>query len=294
MKFSIINKIKIWIILTLVVVVSGLTLFGFLGFNKATADDVCYEVIVSVDQDVKDSASKAEEFSKEFFESKNLKYSNYSTQKVGFNNKLIFKFDTDVSEAIAGLEEYIEEKINDEERDVEVVLYQAESKLNFSILKTLLGVLIVVGAIFIVSLIAFKFKSSLAIIASSIVSFVIFLSLMAITRIPALPFVFISTIMAIVLSAVLSTNIVHGYNEIEKNSVDEKLSSSEIADASVSSKLVSILVFVISLLLFSVGLSFALGYGLFLALQLLVLNVSAVYSAIVITPLLLATLKKNK
>lgn len=294
MKFSIVNKFKIWIILTLVVIVSGLTVLGFLGFNNATPDKPYYEVTVSVDQDVKSSAQITESSAKDFFNSNNLSYASYSVQKTGLNTKFIFKFSNNVSDAIDGLEEYIETQINDAERDVEVKLYQAESVKNDNLLKTLLCGLIALAIIFVVSLISYKLKSALSIIISSILAVVTFIAITALSRIPTAPFITVTTFVSLILSVVLSLLVVNGYSNVEKLSGNEKLSCFEIADASVKASLLPIIVFAICLIAISVGICFGLGYSLFLALQVLVANVCAVYSACVITPLLLSALKYNK
>ncbi len=292
MKHSIVNNFKLWITLTLSVIVAGLAVLGFLGFNNAIADKPYYEVSISVDQDVKSSAQITEKASRDFFDINGIPYASYSVQKTGLNTKFIFKFDRDVSEAILGLEEYVEAQINDVERSVEVKLYKADNKVNVNIVKILALALALIAVVFIVSAISYKIKSAIAVVLSSIVSAISFISIIALTRLPASPFIAINGFASLILSVALSLLVINGYAEIQKLAGNDKLSNAEIADASIKAKLLPILTFAAVLLAISVGICFGLGYSLFLALQILAVNVCATYSAIVITPLLLFVLKK--
>ena len=292
MKFSIVNKFKLWIVLTLSVIVAGLAVLGFLGFNNAIADKPYYEVSVSVDQDVKSSAQITEKASRDFFDINGIPYASYSVQKTGLNTKFLFKFDRDVTEAIVGLEEYVEAQINDAERNVEVKLYQAESMTNINLIKILVCALVSLVIVFVVSAISYKLKSAVAIILSSIVSVLTFIAITALTRLPVIPFITINSFASLIISVALSLFVVNGYHEIQKVSGNEKLSSAEIVDLSVKTKLLSILTFAGVLLAMSIGVCLGFGYSLFLALQILVVNVCALYSSIVITPLLLTALNK--
>ncbi|MBQ6921890.1 MAG: hypothetical protein IJQ66_02255, partial [Clostridia bacterium] len=60
-------KTKIWLIIALSVVVVGVAMFAFLGFNQTPDYRNSYEVQVAVDQNVKNSAAIAKENAEKYF-----------------------------------------------------------------------------------------------------------------------------------------------------------------------------------------------------------------------------------
>ena len=151
-------------------------------------------------------------------------------------------------------------------------------------------------AIFLFMLIMNKLASAVAVVASSFVSTLLFLSLMAITRIPAIPFVEISMMIAGAFGAMLSVATVGRYREELKNNVSEKYSCKEIANSVSRTELKKYVFILIGVLVASFAVfAFLTPYLMILGGQIGLAGICAILSAYFVTPMVWSAIKsKNK
>ena len=215
----IIGKMKWFVVAVLVILVAGMTMLGVLGFNNAVDHSKSYEVSVSVDQSIDKSKEVLKDASEKYLAEKGV---SYSVQVMDDGAIILYKVGADVTEKVSGLEKAINDALalNAETQGIlaEVVVDEVLGDQTLQDGPLLLSAGIALVAIFIYLLITERtIASATATVCSAVLTFLVFLSLMAITRLPALPFVEIVSAIAIIISAVLSTSTVVKYREEIKN-----------------------------------------------------------------------------
>ena len=118
MKIGVMNKVKLWIVITLAVVAVGMFVLGFVGVNNPVDYKTSYQVEISTEEDINGSLQMAMDTAEDFFKGKGISAKEYSFE-VRDNGSVAYKFDKDVSDKIQGLEALIQSKLNDEELNLE-------------------------------------------------------------------------------------------------------------------------------------------------------------------------------
>ena len=295
MKCKLLSNFKFWLVLTLAVIVAGMTLLGIFGFANAVDYKGHFERSISVDQDVKDSALITEQASSRFFSDKGLKVASYSTQKSEAEHTIIYKFKEDDSSITAELKDYVEAQFTSEGRVVSVNVYEAEDAGQSSLVSVIIAIVITAVAVSVLLMIMDKFAVALSVLFSGILSFVVYLALINLFRIPAMPYLAITTVGAFALAMAFAYVATDKFNEIASLSGNEKLSYSEIANLGAMANTFKYAVLGLSTLVVS-ALMMILGGGYFavLGLQLIALNFSVLLSCYVWLPRVWATLKGLK
>ncbi len=291
---SLMGKMKYFVISCLVILVVGMTLLGIFGLNQPVDYSDSYEINVSIAIDDDSLKQEMKETADKYFEEKGIIYASFQSQEDGMS--LIYKFTTDQTSKVQELKSTLDAVLSLNPQmgtnQVSVVSnYTSQSSL-VQPLKILLAYGIAVVAIFVYMLIMNKLASAVAVICSSIASVVMFIALIATTRIPALPFFEISAMIAGILGALLSVSTVGRYREELKNTVATKFSVKDIAENVAKTESKKYLYTLVAVLIASVAVSaFFMRYMLIIGGQLLIAGLVSVACAYFITPLLWTAIK---
>ncbi len=297
MSCGLFKKIKIFFIIALVLLVAGFTMFGVFGFNQPIDYKSSYEVQVSVDQKAGNTTTVLKDAADEYFSETGIKVLNYATQSIDDGMVVIYKFNSNVTEDVAGLKEYIQAKLDAESNvsnvSADVVVNESIGNNSSSIGKLLIALGIAVALIFVYSLIMNKLAGAVSVIFASVLSGVMFVAIVALTRIPAAPFFAFSCALSIIVSSVLSVVLTSKYKVFVKNY--DKMPSSEIIET-VYNKSLRNYIFVGGIVLVSALAlcAFMLPYAMFAGAQVLVAGLCGISSAIFATPFMWSLIKKSK
>ncbi len=295
MKNGVMNKIKWFVVSILVLLVAGMTVLGFAGFNNTLDYADSYEINITIEIVNDDAKEILKDTADKFLDLQEVDNSNYQITK----NGIIYKISDDPSLDMANLKSALisalEANANTADNDVTVKINKV------SVLgeimqpgKVLLAFGIAIVAIFLYMLIINKLASAVAVICSSLVSVLAFISIIAITRIQALPFLEISAVFAGILGAVLSVSTVGNYKKALKNTT-EKLSAKTVVNNTSVLEAKKYLIALIGVLVAGFAVfAFFTPYLMIIGGQIMVAGVSATLSAFFTTPLLWTAIKKNK
>ena len=293
---GVMNKMKWFIIAALSILVVGMTLFGIFGFNNTVDYRVSHEIQVSVDQNIDEAKTILKSSSEKFFSDN--KISIVSSQIADEGATIYYKLNTDQTSKISALKTAIQTALD---ADTDTVGINAEAKISLTVkggyLQTgsvLLALGIALVVIFLFVLIMEKLAGAVAVVASAAASTLIFVSLMAITRIPAVPFVEIMATFGGLLAAVLAISNVGRYKEEIKNS-DTKYSVCDIVEKVAIKDAKRYLFVLIAVLVASVAVMvFFTPYMLVMGGQLAIAGISAIVCSYFITPLVWTAIKGRK
>lgn len=300
-KFNVTDKIKIWILAAVGVLLIGMIFFGIFGLNQTADLSKSYEIDVSVYTYGK-SATVCKDTAERYFDEKNINDIDFSyTESSDQDDKTVcqFVFSSDVSEKVDVSE--LEGKINEELKkegislSASVDLFEVNTSAKKQAGKLILVFAIAIVAIFVYLFFMEKFASAVAVICSGVLSVLFFVSLLAITRIPVVTFVETVAIATAFLTVMLSSGMVARFKEEEKKVSNSKSSSKEIADTVANASLLRYIVVVGAVLLTSLLLIIIGGaYLKFLGLQILCADLALAFASFVWTPIIWALLKNTK
>lgn len=296
MKSGVMNKMKWFIVSTLIVLLVGMTLVGVLGFNNTIDYTESYEISVSIELNDDDAKQILASTSSKYLEDNGI--SIVSTKKVDGGMTIIYKTSKDYTAKATGLKSAIDTalslspKTNGTLSTVECnIMFESE---HTQPLKVFLAFGIGIVAIFIYVLIMNKLASALAVICSSVLSVLAFVAVLAITRIPALPTFEFNAVGAGILGAILSVLTVSKYKEEIKNSTNNKINAKEIAEKTAIGQAKLYIFFLVAVLIAGVALmAFFLPYMLILGGQIAIAGVVAIVCAYFTTPLIWTAVKSK-
>lgn len=286
---------KFWLVLTLAVIVAGMTLFGIFGFAGAVDYKEHYEVSVSVDQDVQNAFSEAKKASEEYFNKKGASLVSYSTQEVETENTILFKFNEDVSALAGELKAYIESKLTSADREVTVSVKLANDAGAKQVVSVITALVIVAVAITVLLIILDKVATAFSVLFSGVLSLIVYVSLLNIFRLPAMPFLGITIFGAFILGVAFSYLAISKFNEILSLSGNEKLTFTEVAKLGIEASTLKFAVVGLSALVLGIlFLAIGGGYLAILGLQVIAITISVLLACYVWTPYIWPALKGLK
>lgn len=296
MKLKVLNKIKVALISLLVILLAGAVTFGIFGLNETADHKDGFELSVKVDANIANASDVIKTSTDAYLESKGLSYNEFSLEKLDEGGELIIKFTKDVKDVINcdELAEHVETALQEYEilkgLDVSANYYAKNSFVDNGIGYILIGAGIALVVAFIYALFMQKASGAFTVLGISLGSALVFLALLAITRIPARPFLFATITSSAVLGAVFATGIIDRCKETAK--LYEKKSYIEVADVNTSESILRIgfvsgAVILLALAFLAIGPS----YLRFLGLQLILTAVSASFVSLFFTGYLWAVLK---
>ena len=291
----ILGKIKWFIIATLVILVAGMTIFGIFGFNNTVDHSNSYEVEISVDQNIDKAKEILKSSSEKYLAEQGL---TYSVQVMDDGAMLIYKFDADVSEKVASMASYIDTALsadaeaNGVKLEVNVRAVKGDASINVCGLLVAVGVSVL--AIFLFVLIMERMlASAVAVVCSAVLAFLIFVSLMALTRLPANPFVDAVSVIAMVVSAILSAVTVNKYREEIKNATT-KVTNAEIVRKVANAEYKKYLFALACVFVASIALAALFTQYLFIAGAQILLAGVASFASLFVTPLVWVAIRNSK
>jgi len=298
MKKGVMSKMKFFIIAALVILVAGMALLGVFGLNQTVDYADGYELQVSVDQDASESAKIVKDATDAYLSDKGIDAACGTAQEMDDGKTIVYKFNTDVTADLAGLQETLRAKLDAESLsivNVTVGVYQLKNDVEFNVWWIILALGIAIVAAFIYVLIMEKLAASVATLCTTLLSALTFVALMAITRLPANPFFGINLAVSILVGAGLSIMTLRRCKEELKNTSNQKLSVKEVADKVSVIEILRYVMVVAAIALAGVALiGFALPYAMYAGAQLIVAGVSAAFSSYFMTPLVWSAIKSGK
>ena len=219
-------KTKIWLIIALSVVVVGVAMFAFLGFNQTPDYRNSYEVQVAVDQNVRDSAAIAKENAEKYFAEIGYVPANCYTQEYKEGAGYIYKFynasekfdkdalKTKIETALTALDDKELGELN----LVVTVNYKEtvvskEVGAGVSAWKIILACAIAMVIAFIVVAVMNNLASAITVIVNSLIAIVLNIAIMAIVRVPAYPTLIIGEAVAAIFAMLFTFIITCRYKE---------------------------------------------------------------------------------
>ncbi len=292
MKLNVTSKFKLWLIITLVVIVAGMVMLGVFGINGTVTDGKSYEITVGVDQNIDQASAKAKESAEAFFSEKGLTDCDYAYQTMDGGNIHIYKFANATGVKAEELSAYVTEKLANDKVVVEAHVNEVVSSKTQQVWGVVIALVIAVAVIFVYLLIMEKLKATLSVLFSAVLSALLSLSLIALTRIPAIDTWALVVSASLTLSAVLSVVLVRRFKE--QSRLYAKASSNEIVDSACSGSVLRFATVLIALVVVALllGLIGGIGFVTFTALAVLVIAVSSVFVSFVWTPVIWSALNK--
>ena len=294
------GKFKIWLVVTMVLLVAGMTVLGIFGLNKTADIKPSYEVEVKIEVNTADAGNIIKSASETYFKEKGLKVINYATLTFNDGEKYAFKFNSleNLSTVKAELETAVETALANNSLgslDVTVEAYESFGYTYTSVGYLILGLSLSAVAVFVYYFFMEKLSGALTVLCTSVLSALVYLSLASITRLPAEPYFGACVAFAGVFAGILSGGIVNRGRELIKNVGNDKKSYFELGDMATASSITrfafitaSIL---IALVLFAILGSMAVK---FMAIQVLFACISALFTSFAWTALFWAWFKNFK
>ena len=288
------KKSKFFIVILLAVIVAGMAMFAFLGFNKSVDYSNGYQIEISQDNFLEGTVSLTEQTAKDYFANNGIKIEEYATQTNTDKTTVIYKTSYNFAGKEEALKTAIETALGENAKliETEVKVYEANAKTNEDVLMLSIALAIALVVYFIYELIADKGALAFTIILSAILSGIAFFSLMAITRIPAVPFVMVNLLISVIVSALITTTFVNRIKETSKIAEYEKLSKIDIVNICLKNSRLRFVIIGSALLIASVAFMAFGGYSLFFGLQLLVATVASCLTSVMGAPIIYTALKK--
>lgn len=242
---------KIALVIVLVVLVGGMAMLGFLGFNNTVDYGTAYEINVSSEEKLATSDEIMKKVCDSYFVKKGLSPVGYSFARLDSGKTLIYRFkDCDEFKdfsKVASIESELKAEIdsafasetssvNALTGKVSVVESKNGSFVSFGSIpawKIVVSVAVAVIVIFLYLLIMEKFASALTTVINSVLSGLLSVSFVALVRLPAEPYIGVTCALAGILSAVITVVITERSKEIMKNVGNDKLSVFEVAETAV-------------------------------------------------------------
>ena len=290
---SIFKNIKLWIIVALVIAVVGAAMIGIFGLNQTPDYKAAYQVKVSVDQNIDSEGELIDNAAKAYFDEIGYNSSCYATEVSEDGTTYVYKFSKEGDVNEDALKEKLTAELADKTAEISLVEYKQTLVNGASLLKTFIACGLGLIATFIIALFIVKAAGALTIVCNSVITAVIFVMLVAITRIPALPDIAVVAAFAMILAATMTFAITVRYNELLK--ADVKADLTAIAEKGVEKENVRLWLIAGAGVIAAIALSVTCSvYLVFTGLKVLLATCSAFIVSCVATPVLWKLFKNKK
>ena len=297
---KILNKSRIWIIITVAVLVLGITFLTIFGFNNGVDFKKSYEVKISASEGINNVTDTIESSATEYFNENGIDFSSYAVQ-VTTNGDVIYKFNQNVSNLnVEDLKNAVITAINEVDglEGIEITVngpYETAVYYKLSVGYIILAVALAVVAIFVYLYFMEKLAGALSVLATSLASMLFYTALLALTRIPASPYYLATLIGSFILTGIISVVIVNRCNELRKNVGNDKFADIEIADKATVASLFRVAFMVGALVVSAIALLiFGSGYLKFLGLQIIALALTSSFVSLAWTGTIWSYLKNER
>lgn len=298
MKCNITSKIKGFLIAVVVILLAGAVVFGVFGLNTAPDYKDGYELNVSVDANIGKASEVLRTATDDYLASKGVSYASYDLSTIDNGGILMIRFSEDISQKISltELETAVETAMQSSEIlkgiDVTAKIYERKDYVANNALWLPIGLGIALVVAFVYVSIAHKIQGGVAVFAVSLLASMIFASIMTISRLPVKSFFLPSIIATAVLSAIFSLSIVARCSNVLKNSGNDKIAYSAIAEENTKAVLPGMIIATLSILVFAIAIAvLGASYLKFLGVQVAISAISACVTALFLTGVLWSKLK---
>lgn len=288
-------NVKLFIILTLVIVVVGMAMVGFLGFNQTTDFSTGYEVSITAKNALEEDVTTIRQTADEYFVQANVGVVGYETERLNDGETLIYKFTLDPTASISALKQAIVSAVPEVENFLEIEASQTKAFNDNQLVGISIAAAVALVVVIVYLAIMEKGAGLLGALASIIGSALIYVSAVAICRVPAIPFVSVFALASAIISAAFSIVIVNRCNEAIKNVANAKTAKMQIASDMTKMGALRIFLTLGALVLAGVVLgAFAPIYFKFMGIHLVLAGLSATLGSMLLTGLVWALVKKDK
>ncbi len=298
MKFNVTGKYKIWVLITVAVMIIGFVLFGVFGFNQKADYKDTNTVSVKVDANIGNASAILEQSSKDYLSANGFKYDRVEVLNDG--GELVYFFNYSVKEDVKvdELQTAVKEALSTDNilkgLNVSVVV---EDTVNYD--KNHADLVAIAGGIALVVMLIYAFivekiAGALSYLATSVVSGLLFFAIMGLTRIPASPFILIGLVLSVLFAGAYSLVMSNRFNSVMKTASGEKANPFEVANKETMQSLVKCLFTTGAMIVLALAF-IILGSSLMkiLGLQLVIVAIVSVFSAFAYTGLVWAGIKSN-
>ena len=276
--------LKVWLLLTVAIVLGGVILLSVLGFNNTVDYTKGYELTVGVNYKV-DNQDIIDDVAEEYLAEKGISYEKYSKVYVNDGQKVIYRFDKIVDVDVNALDKLIVEKLDNNLAVVSVEFNEFTTNRENAVLFLVLALLISEVVVFFFTLILGKVKVALITMLASIVSVVSYLGMVALFRVPICSFIGVFTALSCLFGLGLSTILSFSIRQTQKLLTDEKQPLKDIVANVVRKNLFKFICIGSAVLLLSVlMLIFGGIYVKFVALHLILASVSSFATTLIGVP----------
>lgn len=291
-KFNFVKNFKYIIIAIMVVIVAGLAVMGFAGFNGSYEYKGGYETRVIAEEAIGDMPDKIQLSAEDYFVQNKI---NYTVKKIDEGRIFIFSTAKKITdEQIDALKAEVEKATNNiytiEVVQNEVSTYEVKAGIG----KALIAMAILTVVAFVYALIRYRFALALTVIITSICQALLTIALLAITRIVVTPAVVMTTILGFALAIVYALYFASKVKDEGKNVANKGVSVKEIAENATKSSIALVLSILVFVILAVVGIAvLSPNYLVWTAIDLLVSGIAFVVTALGVTGGIYSLLKKD-
>ncbi len=294
MKLNFSNKLKVFLIVVLVILVAGMAMFGFLGLNQTIDYKSSYELQVSLDQNIDDVKATFTDATVSAMNANGVKFSDFSMQEMNDGFVLIYKLNAKVEDATKiAIQDSVNNALETHDIQAEVKVYENLGSYDSQAGYIAIALAIAVVVTFAYSLIMNKLSGGVAVLCSSVLSAILFVALMGLTRIPAQPYFMILLSASVALALAISLVIVSRYKAFLK--ADDK-STAKDAVENVNKSLFKVYIAIAVCVLLSAVIAGAIGglSTICLGLGILVAGIAGIASSVYMTPFIFSLIKGRK
>jgi SecD/SecF fusion protein len=291
-KFNFVKNFKYIVIAIMVVIVAGLAVLGFAGFNGSYEYKGGYEIRVVTEEAIGDMPDKIQNAAQTYLDREKV---HYDVKKIDEGRIFIFSTAKKVSDTqIAGLKTAVEEATSNiytiEVAQNEVSTYEVKAGIGYTLLAT--AIIIVVA--FLYSLIKYRVAMALSMLITCLAQALLTIALLAVTRIVITPAVVMTTVLGFALTIVYSFYFASKVKEDGKNVANKGVVSAEIAEGATKASLGFVLS-VLAVVIVAVIAIAILGstYLVWTAINLLVSAIAFAVASLGVTGGIYSLLKKD-
>ncbi|MBQ7339256.1 MAG: hypothetical protein IJW43_00185 [Clostridia bacterium] len=291
MKCCVFRNLKLFLIIVLSLIVAGMVVLGIFGFNKSVDNKLNYEVTVGVDQDLNDSALNVKNKTEEYFAEKGLKY--FDSRSIKDGKYVVYTFTENVVD-VEDLEQVLKGVVG-QETIASATLNQVKASNEAQVLNMVYALAIAGVIVLVYLLIMEKPASAFTSIINAIFSVILFVALVALTRIPVASSLSIFVVISFILSLILSAVLVRRFKEIKAIVDNEKLTSKEVVEKGIKDSAFRFIAYLILIVLLAVVIAVAFKpYLIYTGVYALIAGVVALVSTVIGSAILWPALKSSK
>lgn len=266
---------KIWLILTVAIILGGVVLLSVLGFNNTVDYSKGYELKVGVTHNI-DNQDLISEVTESFFKENNLSNEEYSKVFLNDGSYVVYRFRNAVEIDKDALKTKVQESLNNELAVVSVELNEFKTNRTSNVWFFALALLISAVVIFLLTLILGKAKIAIITAFASIASMITYLGMVSLFRVPICDFLGVFTALSFVFAMILATILAFNFRQINNLQTNEKISSLEVANRGVKNNLFKFACIGCTVLILAIAmLIFGGAYLKFVALHLILASISS-------------------